>query len=281
MALPQDWAKQNSDFAVVQAGSNSVSRAGVALGDKSGKPTLHLWDGLRLRFANSGDPRYIGFWDDLLGDVISTAYIITLEGSGDGTFVPTATTERGGVGIAATSPTSPAADDFIDIAVGLSWLVSAGWTFFTGRIRGVTSELTNIQVEIGLADAVTYTNGVVFNDETIDTPRAGADAVVFGFQEATNDTSFWVGHACNNGTVTLPKTTSAVPYNATDWAKFDIVIDPSGHVWMYINDHLLASYLLGAAVLTTAVLTPFIALRTWTTAQKHTHVDYIGAAGAR
>ena len=277
--MPQ---KINSNLGFEQNGSMDKPSASLVVGGYSGRPTVHTYNKMRTLLMNGGDPDFVGWYDDFLSASadLDNRYTLTLESSGDGSLTPSSPTAQSGVGVVATSVTSPAANDFTDVALGLHWLVSSGWTFFEARVRGVTSNLTDVSIEVGLIDALTYSGGLAFTAHATPTASTSLDGVVFAFTEfSSGDTTYWKVLGANNGTVTANITSTTAP--STSWNKLGLVINSAGKMWAYIDDALVGSYTTAAALQTTAVLTPFLSLKTLGNAQRLFNIDYWTVGGSR
>lgn len=263
-----DWKQANSDFGLVQAGSSGVSRAGVVIGAKSAQPTLHLWDDVRYVF-HSSNPGYVAKFDDFLGDVLTDEWAADLS-----TGATIAVNAQTGGAIRFATDTDD--DDHATLALGLHWLVSNGWTFFEARVKSVTA-ITLRGIEVGLSDAVSETNGLAFSDHSAAGVTAVADdAVIFGYDTDASMTT-WASNSVNGGGT--PQATDLDDAPGTSWQSLAIAVNADGDAFFYVDGVLVDTH--ASAVATTAVLTPWISLKSLSGAIKSIDVDYVAIAGAR
>lgn len=263
-----DWKQANSDIALVQAGSLGASRAAFVVGARSGRPTLHEWESVRWSLLN-GNPDYVTFFDDFLGDAVNTTWQPNLS---TGATIAINAAQNG----TARFSTDTDDNDFATLALGLHWLVSKGWTLFEARVASV-SAITLRAIEVGLSDALSETNGLAFSDHSATGITAVAtDAAIFGY-DTDAGMSRWAANSVKGGGT--PQATLLSDAPSTTFARLGVAINSSGDAFYYVNNELVATHT--DAVATTAVLTPWISLKSLSGAIKSIDVDYVGIAGAR
>ena len=260
--------KQNTNLGFAQAGSAALDAAALVVGSKEGREIQFGYDGLRTRLANGGDTDYIGFFDDFFGDLLADEWAPNLSTGA------TAAINAQTPGVVRLS-TDTDDDDFATLALGLHWTVGNGWTFFESRVKCV-SATTLRAVEIGLSDALSETNGLAFSNHSVaSVADVATDAVIFGYDTDASMTA-WAANTVKNGTQQAANT-SVAP--STSWQKFLIAVDSAGTAYFYIDGTLVAT--ISDAVSTTAVLTPWISLKSLSGAIKSIDVDYVNVVGVR
>jgi hypothetical protein len=263
-----DWKQANTDLALVQAGSAGVSRAAFVLGAKTGRPTLHEWDSVRWSLL-SNNPDYVAFWDDFLGDSVNATWQPDLS-----TGSTIAINTQNGGAIRFTTDTDD--DDHATLTLGLHWLVSNGWTFFETRFKSV-SAITVRAIEIGLSDAISETNGLAFSNHSVAGITAVADdAAIFGYDTDATMTT-WAANSVN--AAGTPQATLLTAAPTTSYVRLGIAVNDGGDAFYFVDGDLVATHT--SAVATTAVLTPWISLKSLSAATKSIDIDYAAIAGAR
>ena len=247
----------------------------LRLGDAAGRLTLHDWEALRAVYANSGSREYVGFFDDFLGDAVdarwdddlATGATIAIQAAQNGTIRFSTDTDD---------------NDHATLALGLHWLVSKGLTVFEARLASVTA-ITLRAIEIGLSDAVSETAGLAFSSHDATPVDVATNAALFAIN-SDESVATWSLLSVNAGTPA--RDDSAITPVAGTFQGFKIVIDEFGNVDFYIDSdgdeadyQLVGSHALGVAP--TAVLTPWISLKSLSAAAKSIDVDYVGIYGKR
>lgn len=263
------WKQANSDYALVQAGSQGADQTGVVFGAKTGQAVLVDWEDLRWS-ALTGSPSYVGFFDHFVGDAIDARWD---EDISLGATVAINAQQNGVVRLA----TDTDDDDHATLALGLHWLVSKGWTYFTAGVKSV-SAITLRAIEAGVSDAVSETAGLAFSDHSASGVTAVAtNAAVFGYDTDASMTT-WATNSVNGGGTPVANEITQAP-STTAFQQLSIAINAAGDAFFYVNGTLVATHLL--AVATTSVFTPWISLKSLSGAIKTIDVDYVGIAGAR
>lgn len=267
MTTIPDYKQANSDIALIQSGSAGVSRAEFVLGAKSGQPELFNWDTLRFSWA-SNNPDYVTWFDDFFGDTLNGTWQPTLS-----TGATIAVNSQVGGAIRFTTDTDD--DDFAYLTLGLHWQVSNGPIVFGARVKTVTNALVRA-IEVGLSDALTETNGLAFSDHSVAGVTAVAtDAVIFGYDTDASMTNW----AVNNVNADTEAAVDSGVAPSTSYQELIIVVMPDGTAFFYINGELISR--VADAIATTAVLTPWISLKSLSGAAKSIDVDFVGVACPR
>ncbi len=262
----------NTNIAFPQIGGiNATDNEAIVIGGREGRPTLHDYAGLRAALSNAGDPRYVGYFVDFVGDTDDATLVKTI---GSGGSVALSTTTAGGTLTIATGATD---DTAVTIALGTHWLVSNGLTFFEARIKSVTA-ITLRAIEVGLSDATTETNGLAFSNHAVGAVADVADnAAVFGYDTDASMTD-WAINTVKAGTpAAVALDPSAAP--SLSYQTLGIVVQADGDAWFYLDGVEVGH--VENAVATTALLTPWVTLKTLSAADKSIIVDYVLVHGER
>lgn len=234
---------------------------------------LSAQDVLSALSVASGPDRW-GFFEDFRGRVstnVLAPFTLTLGGSG--TFATPAAQVAGGVAAIVTGATD---NNHNDIAYDLVHTVSGGWAFFEARIASITA-ITTRAIEVGFSDALSETNGLAFTSSD-STPVAVADNAAI-FQYNTDDTpgDIWVAASVNAGGTPQATALTAAPV-ADTYQTLRVEVSPEGDAYFYVAGSLVAT--LTDAVATTAVLTPWVAVKTLAGSAVTVNVDYLWGYGA-
>lgn len=267
MSNIQDWKQSNTDIGFVQAGSAGVSRAGVVLGAKSGRPEFFDWESFRWALVTNS-PDYIAQFDNFGGAALSTRWGTSLS-----TGATIATNAQVGGAIRFTTDTDD--DDFAILSSGLNYRINNGWTVFSARVKSVTA-ITLRAIEIGISDATTETGGLAFSNHSTSGVTAVADnALVFGYDTDASMTTWAANTVRAAGTPTATALTGLAP--SLTYQNFDILVNNQGDAWFYVDGNLVASKV--DAIAPTAVVTLWIALKSLSAATKSIDVDFAGISG--
>lgn len=253
----------NADLAILQQGNKALYGGASA-------PHLALevdFRDERSNAAGGGNTKAVAFFDNFLGAAIDSRWVATLS-----TGATAAVNSQTGGAIRISTDTDD--DDRANFALGLHWTVSNGWTVCEAKVRNVTA-ITLRGVEIGLSDATSETAGLAFSSIG-GSPTAIADnAAVFAINSDDSIASWACATVKAAGTPSI--TASGVAPVAAVYQEFRVAIDALGNCYFWINDVLVATKLL--AIATTAILTPWIALKSLSGAIKIIDVDYINVYG--
>lgn len=261
----EDWKKNNTNLALIQAGSADVDRAGFGIGAKTGFGTKHSYQSLRKALMVHSED-YISTWDDFLGATLSTQWAVAVSASTTASISSQA--REGKLSLVADATIN----HFANVGLGLHFLVSNGYTFFETRVKN-TSVITARILEFGFSDALTETSGLAFSNHA--TPTAVADnAAIFGYSSAEN--ALWKVNTVN-ATVGLTTVLTAAP--STSYQKLGVIIEPTGTAHFFVDDVKVAS--VTSAVATTALLTPWLTLKTTAGTAATVDIDYVFVGGAR
>mgnify|MGYP003419394585 CR=1 FL=1 len=211
-------------------------------------------------------------FDDFIGDTIDSTYATAIGTNG------TVTASSGSNVHAALLTTSATNPDWATMALGLQWPVNATLTLFEARIK--LSAITEVQLEVGLSDALSETAGLAFSSHDVTPVAVATNAAMFGFHNSSSPseaTAYWSKLSVIADVATQSFTT--VPLVADTYVKLSIVVNSGGNVGFYINDVSVGS--VEDAVATGAVLTPWISVKTSATVTKVLTVDYWRVAGSR
>ncbi len=254
--------QHNSNIAFPQGGDKMV------LGAKTLQPTEHTYQAIRQALMVSGSD-YSAVYDDFLGAAISTRWATNL--ATGATIAINA--QQSGV-IRFTTDTDD--DDHATLALGLHFLVSKGWTYFEAGVKSVTA-ITLRAIEVGLSDALSETGGLAFSNHSVaGVTDVATDAAIFGYDTDSSMTA-WAANTVKAGTQQAVNT--GVAPSTSAFQKLAVQISPAGKAFFYINGSLVAE--VANAVATTAVLTPWISLKSLSGATKSIDVDYVFVAGER
>lgn len=246
----------------------------LVLGDVATQKTAHNWDGLQAALVGAGDPDYVAYWDDFIGDLLRDEWDTDIAASGT-------IAHAAGAGGIVTLTTDTTSGNHATLALGLQfdYTVSASLTDEVAmklEVRAtVNTALTNRSIEIGFSDAVSETSGLAFSDHTVAGVTAVAnDAIVFAL-DSGGTAGQWILCSVNNGG-TAAATAISTSYNPTagTYQKFGVIVTKDGKAHCYIDDALVATV---ASAFNTAVpMTPWITITTLTTAAAAANVDYVG-----
>ncbi len=247
----------------------SVNVDSLELGEQAQRKTTVDWAEAQSVFQNGGSINHIGFFDDFLGDILAAEWVNDLAA---GATIAPAGTAAGGIAVVTLDTDD---NDHATLTMGLHWTVSNGYTVFTARAAQVTA-ITLRSVEIGVSDANSETNGLAFSAP--DTPTAVADDAAVFTINSDDSLATWNVLTVNGGGTPVQTTLTTAPVAGT-YQVFQIVIDSAGNAQFYINGTLEATQAL--AVATTALLTPWITLKSLSAAAKIQNVDYVSMFGER
>lgn len=260
----EDWKKSATNLALIQAGSNKVDRAGFAIGAKTGFSTTHGYESLR-RSMMTHSSEYISAFDDFLGATISARWAVAVSAS---TTAAISAAREGKITLAADATIN----HFANVALGLHFLVSNGYTFFEARVKNQTAITARI-LEVGFNDALAPAAGLAFSNHT--TPTAvSTNAAIFGYSSAEN--ALWKVNTVKAGTAAKTVLTAAP---TTTYQKLGVIIDSVGTAYFFVDGVKVAT--VTNAVATTSLLTPWIALKTTAGTAANFDVDYIFVGGTR
>jgi len=259
--------KHNSDIAIAQ----HKDQATMVLGDKTGPNSTSLrWDVLRQALAGGFNQDYLTWFDHFLGDTLNGTYTPDLS---TGATIACAGTLQGG---AADFVTDTDDNDHATLVLGLHWLVSTGVTEFVCRLTNVTA-FTLRAVEIGVSDAVSETNGLAFSSHDATPVAVADDAAVFAINSDESVVTWSLLQVNGGGTPT--RQDSAVAPVAGTYQEFRIVITAAGAVSWFIDGTEVGTAV-SSGIATTALLTPWITLKSLSGAAKTIRLDYLGMWGA-
>jgi hypothetical protein len=253
--------KHNVNIAITQGGDY------MRLGDRDNIPTNHYYDDMRAAFSNAGSPNYVGFYDPFLGDLLDAKWVPDLS-AGSAITLNGDTAE--GIAVITTDTDD---DDHATLALGLHWLVSNGLTIFEAKLHCVTA-ITVRGVEIGLSDAISETNGLAFSDAA--TPTAVADDAAVFVINSDDSVTAWNCLSVNGGG-TEQLTESGVTAVAGAYNVFRIEVEATGEARFYIDGVLVATHALALA--TTALMTPWISVKTLSSAIITNNLAYVNIMG--
>lgn len=241
----------------------------IRIGDREATHPLEFThDEFRKVLAGAGAHNYVGIFDDFLGDAIDARWDEDIS-----TGATIAVNAQAGGAIRFSTDTDE--DDHATLALGLHWLVSAGYTFFEARVKSV-SAITLRAIEVGLSDAVSETNGLAFSNHSASgVTDVATNAILFGYDTDASMTT-WAANSVNAGT---PAATALTAAPSTSWQRLGVLVDSAGNGSFYVDGTLVATHAL--AVATTAVFTPWISLASQSGAIKSIDVDYISIYGQR
>lgn len=267
MVTIPDYKQANSNLARVQGGSQSANRDGFVTGAMVGQPVFFNWAELQMSWLNN-NPDFVSRFDHFTGAAISTAWATNLS---TGATIAINAQQNGVIRFS----TDTDDDDFATLALGLNFLVSKGWTFFEARVKSVTA-ITLRGIEVGVSDALSETNGLAFSNHSVTGVTAVADnAAVFGYDTDASMTAWALNTV--NATVAAASALDPVTAPALTFQRLGIAINAEGDAFFYLDGELVGSK--QSAVATTAVLTPWITLKSLSGAIKSIDVDYIAIAG--
>ena len=260
----EDWKKSNTNLALIQAGSADVDRAGFAVGAKTGFGTTHSYESLRKSLmTHSSD--FISVFDDFLGATISGRWAVAVSAS---TTAAISAAREGKIALAADATIN----HFASVALGLHFLVSNGYTFFETRVKNQTAITARI-LEVGFNDALAPVAGLAFSNHT--TPTAvSTNAAIFGYSSAEN--ALWKVNTVKASSAVKTVLTAAP---TTTYQKLGVIVEPTGTAHFFVDSVRVAS--VANAVATTALLTPWIALKTTAGTAASFDVDYVFVGGTR
>ena len=227
-------------------------------------------DNIKNLLALAGNPDYISYWDDFLGQTAGTwpadanwGYPAT---NGTGTEVVGITaTSFGG---ALTLTTGASASDSALQKVGRHWRGTEG-IYYIAKFN--LDDVTTAKFEVGLSDAITGDTGMV---ATKATPTHTGTAYAVMCFDTTDDTN-----------VTFISAAAGVTGANSDWtgtlvSGTDIIVEivvRGAFCSGYVNGQLVG----GGAITATTILTPHLMVLTRTTATRAIAVDYQGCIGPR
>lgn len=214
-----------------------------------------------------GNPAYVNFWDDFVGDSAGTwpassnwGYPAT---AGTGTEVIAIPAAENGT---LTLTTGANANDSAGQGVGLHWKGDNG-IYFICRFK--IDSVSSSKFEVGLTDALNDDTGAVNNKAT--PTFTATDCAVMVFDTADNTL---ISFVTNGGPVDGDTDTIAA---AADTYYIVEVVVQDDQASGYLNGKLVGSGNIEGGNL----LTPWVYVETNTTATKTLTVDYIGCVGPR
>lgn len=214
-----------------------------------------------------GNPAYVNFWDDFVGDSAGTwpasanwGYPAT---AGTGTEVIAIGALENG---ALTLTTGANANDSAGQGVGLHWKGDNG-IYFICRFK--IDSVSSSKFEVGLTDALNDDTGAVNNKAT--PTFTATDCAVMVFDTADDTLITFVS---NGGSV--DGNTDTIAAAADTYYIVEIVVQDD-QASGYLNGKLVGSGNIEGGNL----LTPWVYVETNTTATKTLTVDYIGCVGPR
>lgn len=258
--------RANANVAIPQRGNS------ILFGGATEIYQEYTYQQLRGGLAQVAGPDWWGVWDDFRGAAsaaLGRPWRTNLA-SGATIAVSSSQTDEG----VADFVTDSDDDDHATLAYALVHLVSNGWGFMEARINNV-SAITLRAFEVGWSDALSETNGLAFSSHDATPVDVATDAAVFGYNTDESTTNFSL-LSVNDGTPAYADSGVAVPAAGT-FTKLAIAIGPAGQALYYINGTLIERR--PSAVATTAVLTPWITLKSLSGAAKTFQVDYVLAYG--
>lgn len=227
-------------------------------------------DNIKNLLALSGNPAYVSFWDDYVGQSAGTwpasanwGYPATV-GTGTEAIGITASTFGG----ALTLTTGANSADSAGQKFSRSWRGTEG-IYYIAKFNGGT--ITNFKFEVGLADNIAGDTGMV-NAKATPT-HTGTDYAVFCFDTADDTNVTFISAAAG-------ATGANADWSGTLVASTDIIVEivvKGAFCSGYIN----GQYVGGGAITATTLLTPHVFALTRTTAARTLVVDYQGCVGPR
>lgn len=246
----------------------SVNGDTLRLGEQAQRKTNHDWAEIQAVLSNSGSIGHVGWADNFLGDLIRDEYVNDLS---SGSAITLNADTAGGIAVITTDTDD---NDHATISLGLHWLVSSGFTVLDVRYTNVTA-ITLRAVEIGVSDAISETNGIAFSSHDATPVAVADDAAVFAINSDESVVT-WSMLTVNGGGTPVRTDSATAPVAAT-YQNFRIVIDSAGNAQFYINGTLEGTQAL--AVATTALLTPWVTLKSLSGAIKTVNLAYLGMFG--
>ncbi len=224
---------------------------------------------LKGLLALHGNPEYVSWWDDFLGDALDSRYAATV---GTGTEVVGVTAAINGT---MTLTTGNAGSDTAGQGLGLHWNGDNGF-YFIARMKTVT-RITNVKFEIGLTDSVSDDGAVA----TKATPTFTATDCGLFVLDTTDDAE--VTFVSNGGTTDAAA--DATDFTLANDTYFVVEIvgkgatDSTGdNVAGFLNGQLIGSGNINGA----SPLTPWAYVEDLATSAATTiAVDYWGIIGPR
>ena len=219
-----------------------------------------------------GNPAYVSFWDDFVGDTAGTwpasanwGYPATV-GTGTEVIGPGAL-----LGGALELTTGANADDSAGQAVGLHWRGDNGIYFIA---RAKIDDITSAKFELGVVAAVTGDTGAVATKATPTFQATiGANCAVMVL-DTTDDAN--LTFVSNGGSIADGNADATYTLANDTYFIVEIVVQndtASG----YVNGQLVGSGGIEGGTL----MTPWMYVETNTTATRTLTVDYIGCVGPR
>lgn len=255
-------------FSSGNIGEKGGVNASLTIGGQRFTPVEYLYDDL---FYSLGSVTVASAFYDFFGDALPGELVPTANNSGT-------VAANGGAGGTARFTTGTTSTNHATLALGTHWLVSNGFTLFTARVASITAIATRT-IEIGLADATTETNGLVFSAHGTTTTAVADNAAIFAYDTGATPTLVTWGLFSVNATVAATRQVTTVAPVAGTYQRFDIAINSSGDAFYYINRALVGTQT--AAVATTALLTPWIGVTTLAASAAIIDADNFGIVGDR
>lgn len=219
--------------------------------------------------ALQGNPEYVAFWDDFMGDALDGRYAATV---GTGTEVIGVTAALGGT---MTLTTGSVGSDTAGQGLGLHWNGDRGF-YFISRLKCAT-RITGVKFEIGMTDSVSDDGAVA----TKATPTFTATDCALFVLDTTEDAE--VTFVSNGGTTDANADADDFTLVNDTYLVVEVVCkgatDTTGdNVAGYLNGQLVGSgNINGASPLTIWAYIEDLAQSTATTLT----VDYWGCVGPR
>ncbi len=247
-----------------EAGSGGGGAGGVSLSDPTG---LVRSLGL-VPMSLLG----VGIFDDFTGSTLDSGWDPATGANG------TAALDSAAGSHAVLLGTSTTEDEYSTLAYALEFPALRTLTWIETRLK--LSVLTDVAFEFGLSDALSETNGLAFSSHDASPVAVATEAAVFGFHhetagETTANLSLLTAKA---GTATQAFSSTALV--ADTYVKLALAVNIAGDVGFYINETLVGSAR-AAALTTSAVLTPWLTVKTYNTTAKTLTVDYVRCYGSR
>ena len=229
---------------------------------------LAMPESVKAMLVLHGNPEYVSWWDDFVGDSAGTwpadanwGYPAT---AGTGTEVIALGALANGALVLTTGAN---ANDSAGQGVGLHWTGTAG-VYFAARAK--IDDITNAKFELGMTDSLADDAGAVATKATPTFTATDCAVLVFDTADDTNVTFV------SNGGTTDGNADSAFAVANDTYFVVEVVIQ-NGVASGYINGQLVGSGNISASNL----LTPWLYVETNTTATRTLTVDWALCIGPR
>lgn len=258
--------RANANIALPQQGNTLLLGGGTEIYEE------FTYQQLRSALAYAAGPDWWAYWDDFRGAASAAL------GRPWRTDLATGAT----IALSASQTSAGLADfvtdtdenDHATLTGDLVHLVSNGWAFMEARINNV-SAITLRAFEVGFSDALSESGGLAFSSHDATPVDVADNAAVFGYNSAESTTNFSL-LSVNAGTPVYANSGVAVPAAAT-FTRLAIAIGPAGQALFYINGSLIERR--ASAVATSAVLTPWVTMKSLSAAAKTFQLDWLLAFG--